>query len=239
MTATSAAPATATFIGSSARRIDSTAAMRTSTRRRTAASSSMLRQGCSTYSRPPAAGSSRLMLMTAVSTSQRPLASTRTLPAGPRAARTASTRARSSDSDSGWSATLTFAVRQPEAATIWWAPFRPDRRDGGVDGDAVADGFGPADGGLFDGCGQPGRGFAVVVFGERAELGPAEGSVDEHAFADGDAAEAGVHGDRVDVGGGEVDGGGHHRRRCPRFGAGPDLSLRRTQLVVVEGADGL
>ena len=46
------------------------------------------------------------------------MASTRSLPPGPSASRTASTRSRSAGP--GWpgSATFTFAVRQPEAATI-------------------------------------------------------------------------------------------------------------------------
>ena len=52
-------------------------------------------------------------MRTAVSTSQPPLASTRTWPLGPSASRTASTRARSSASVWPGSATLTLAVRQP------------------------------------------------------------------------------------------------------------------------------
>ena len=59
--------------------------------------------------------SSRIM-RTAVSTSQPPLASTRTWPSGPSASRTASTRARSSASVWPGSATLTLAVRQPAEA---------------------------------------------------------------------------------------------------------------------------
>ncbi len=62
---------------------------------------------------------------TAVSTSQTALASTRTAPPGPRASRTASTRARSSGRESGWSATFTLAVRHPESATIPWARSGP------------------------------------------------------------------------------------------------------------------
>jgi len=122
-TTMSAAPAARTAIGSSARRIDSSAASGTSTRRRSSASSARVAQGCSAYSRPnrPRARSIRA----ACSTFQPPFASTRTRPAGPIASRTASTLARSSES--GWprSATLTFAVRQPEPATIWCARSGP------------------------------------------------------------------------------------------------------------------
>ena len=58
------------------------------------------------------------MRATAVSTSQAALASTRIAPPGPSASRTASTRARSSAAVCPGSATFTFAVRQPDAATI-------------------------------------------------------------------------------------------------------------------------
>jgi len=50
---------------------------------------------------------------------------TRTRPAGPSAARTASTRARSSAPAWPRSATLTLAVRQPERLTIWAASSGP------------------------------------------------------------------------------------------------------------------
>ena len=50
-----------------------------------------------------------------------PLASTRTRPAGPSASRTASTRATSCATVCPGSATLTFAVRQPDRATCSWA----------------------------------------------------------------------------------------------------------------------
>ncbi len=113
-TAMSAACSRATRRGSSARRIDSSAATGTATFRRTAASSSTVRHGCSTYSSPTR--SSSATIRTAVSTSQPPFASTRTRPAGPSASRTASTRARSSASVWPGSATLTLAVRQPADA---------------------------------------------------------------------------------------------------------------------------
>ena len=115
----SAAPAARTFRGSSARRMDSSAASGTSVRRRSPASSARVAQGCSAYSRPnrPSARSWRA----ASSTVQPPLASTRIRPAGPSASRTASTRSRSAAA--GWpgSATLTLAVRQPDPATMAWA----------------------------------------------------------------------------------------------------------------------
>ncbi len=58
------------------------------------------------------------MASTAVSTSQAVFASTLTLPPGPSASRTAATRSRSADSGVPGSATFTFAVEHPEAATI-------------------------------------------------------------------------------------------------------------------------
>jgi hypothetical protein len=58
-TTTSAASSPAIRSGSSAVRTDSSAASGTSTRRRTSRSSSRVRHGCSTYSSPPAAASSR------------------------------------------------------------------------------------------------------------------------------------------------------------------------------------
>ena len=61
------------------------------------------------------------MARTASSTSQAPLASTRTSPSGPSASRTASRRATSSARTWPRSATLTFAVRHPPATTIAWA----------------------------------------------------------------------------------------------------------------------
>ena len=95
--------------------------MRTDTRRRTAARSSIVGHGCSAYSSPPAALSSSVIARTAVSTSHAMFASTRIAPAGPSASRTASTRAQSSDSDDRVSATFTFAVRQPDALTSSYA----------------------------------------------------------------------------------------------------------------------
>jgi hypothetical protein len=59
-----------------------------------------------------------LIIRAASSTDQAPLTSIRSRPDGPSAARTASTRSRSSVSVWPRSATLTFAVRQPETSTI-------------------------------------------------------------------------------------------------------------------------
>ena len=117
ITAMSAAPASATRAGSSARRMDSSAAMGVPTCRRTCASSSSDRQGCSTYSRPPAAASRTSIAATAWAGVHAPLASTLIRPVGPRAARTAATRSASAASVTRGSATLTFAVRQPDAST--------------------------------------------------------------------------------------------------------------------------
>ena len=84
--------------------------------RRSSAISSSVAHGCSAYSRPKRSSSASMRV--AWATSQRPFASIRTLPSGPRASRTASTRAMSSASDWPRSATLTLAVRQPDDAAI-------------------------------------------------------------------------------------------------------------------------
>ena len=81
--------------------------------------------GCSTYSRPPAARSSTPIAATASSTDQAPLASIRIRPSGPSASRTASSRAWSSASVCPGSATFTLAVRQPPRATIACAASGP------------------------------------------------------------------------------------------------------------------
>jgi len=98
-TMTSAACSRTTRIGSSAFRIDSSAATRTSiplraNATRNAASSSTLAHGCSAYSNPYAA--SRLSASVASPTLQPPLASTRIRACGPITARTSATRSTSS-----------------------------------------------------------------------------------------------------------------------------------------------
>ena len=112
----SAAPAARTRSGSSARRIDSSAATGISICRRSSAISSRVAQGCSAYSSPNRA--SRRSTRAACPGSQAPLASTRILPSGPSASRTASTRSMSSASVWSRSATLTLAVWHPDRATI-------------------------------------------------------------------------------------------------------------------------
>jgi hypothetical protein len=72
-------------------------------------------QGCSAYSRPKAPSSRSARR--ARPTSQAPFASTRIAPPLPSASRTASTRATSSARDWPRSATLTLAVRHPDAVT--------------------------------------------------------------------------------------------------------------------------
>ena len=128
MMTTSAACLRATSIGSWARRIDSSAAMGTSTRRRTAASSSTVRQGCSTYSMgtDPAALAIAGIAAHASSTSHAPLASTRIFAWDPtvarRASATAEILAQSRPTLTPGSATLIFAVAHPpEAMTRSWA----------------------------------------------------------------------------------------------------------------------
>ena len=120
ITATSAASRRATLSGSSARRIDSSAARGTSCLRRSHARSSTAMQGCSTYSKPPTAWAARFrrtIHVRAVSLSQAPLASTRTFAGEPcnstKASATASTRWQSRSRSERASATLTFAVAQP------------------------------------------------------------------------------------------------------------------------------
>ena len=93
----SAASASATASGSSARRTLSSAAIGMPmylVRMLISRSSSTLAQGCSTYSRSN--GASAWMACSASSTFQPPLASTRMRPSGPSASRTARTRATSS-----------------------------------------------------------------------------------------------------------------------------------------------
>src|SRR3954447_21897620 len=87
--------------------------MGTPTLRRTRARSWTSAVGCSTYSSPPAALSSKGIRVTASSTDQAPLASTRMRPSPPRASRTASSLACSSARLCPGSATFTLAVRQP------------------------------------------------------------------------------------------------------------------------------
>ena len=100
--------------GSSEKRTSSSAARGTSTSRRRRAMSAALPTGCSTYSR---SNSARQRICRAASSRSHPaLTSRRILPAGPRASRTASTRAASSPSP-----TFTFAVVQPDPVTIAWA----------------------------------------------------------------------------------------------------------------------
>ena len=116
ITMTSAAPSRTTRIGSAARRIDSSAATRTSMplrakATRNAASSSTLAHGCSAYSSPYA--DSRLSASVASATVQPPLASTRIRAPGPITSRTAATRSISSLSTWPRSATLTLAVEHP------------------------------------------------------------------------------------------------------------------------------
>jgi len=109
-TTMSAADRLFTLSGPPGSRMDSSAAMGTSTRRRRRAMSSTEATGCSAYSSPcrPSARSFRV----AWSTLQAPLTSTRMRPPGPSASRTASTRVSSPGSP-----TLTFAVEHPDAAT--------------------------------------------------------------------------------------------------------------------------
>ena len=115
-TTMSAASRSRTRSGSSALRMDSSAAMGTSMPLRANAirrsrSSSTVAHGCSAYSRSWAAR--RPSARSASSTDHAPLASTRTLAVGPIASRTAATRARSCSSDWPASATLTLAVVHP------------------------------------------------------------------------------------------------------------------------------
>ena len=127
MTATSAASRRATLRGSSARRIDSSAAMGTSCFRRSHARSSTAMQGCSTYSSPPTAPAARFkraIHVRALSRSHAPLASTRTRADDPcrsaSASATASTRLQSRSRSERTSATFTFALIHWGASSILW-----------------------------------------------------------------------------------------------------------------------
>ena len=73
---------------------------------------------------------------------------------------------------------------------------RPDRGHGHVDRHLVTDRRGPAVPGGLQRAGQPAGAFARPVLGERGELRPPGGALDQRALADRDAAEAGAHRDR-------------------------------------------
>ena len=170
----SAASATATRSGSSARRIDSSAAIRTSTRRRTAASSVQRRARLLDVLQPAGRAVQRPDRRHGLV--DRP--TRRSRPRGPpRRARARrgrrATRSRSAGSDPGASATLTFAVAQPDATTIACARSGIDRGDDAVHRHPVAHRRRPA---LVRGLQrrrEPGRRLRVVVLRERAELAPA------------------------------------------------------------------
>ena len=228
-TATSAAPARATASGSSARRIDSSAATGTCDRRRTSASSATVAHGCSAYCRPRATSSSTPSASTAASTLQRPFASTRTCPPGPSASRTAATRSASAARDSSVSATLTFAVRQPERSTSSWARSGPTAGTMALTGTQVPHACRPAEPRRLQ-CGrEPDGGHRVVVLLERAEVSPPARPLDEDALAHRDTPETFGHGYRVDVHGGrrylrnlrEVRGEGRRRFGMCRTGHAP------------------
>ena len=156
----SAAPAARTRSGSSARRIDSSAAIGISICRRSSAISSRVAQGCSAYSSPNRA--SRRSIRAACPGSQPPFASTLILPSGPSAARTASTRSMSSASAWPRSATLTLAVRQPDRATI------PAARAGPTAGTVTFTGIRS-----LTGAGQPSVADSMALASHRAlSLGP-------------------------------------------------------------------
>ena len=150
----------------------SSAAIRTSIRRRSAASSA--RVGARLLGVLEAdAGPARAMRATAVSTSQAPLASTRIAPSGPSASRTASTRARSSAGVCPGSATLTFAVRHPDAVTIACARSGPTAGTVDVDRHRVAHRVRPAGRAASSRGGPPAAALGDVVVPERRELAPA------------------------------------------------------------------
>ena len=192
-TATSAASRSRTRYGSAARRIDSSAAMGTVTRRRRAARSSTEAQGCSAYSSPPAARSRSGTACAAVATSHAPLASTRIAPVGPRASRTASTPG------------LVVGQRLAGLGDLDLGGAAAGGRDqpvggggvhgghGGVDRHPVAQRRGPVAGGGLAGREQPRRRGLVVVLREGAELAPAGRAAQQHRLAVGDAAEPLAH----------------------------------------------
>ena len=116
ITTMSAAPAARTRSGSSARRIDSSAASGTPAWRRSSASSASVAQGCSAYSRPNGASSRSIR----AAVSHVPAAVGVDPHPGRGAERVADGLDPGDVAGSGWpgSATLTLAVPQPEAAAI-------------------------------------------------------------------------------------------------------------------------
>ena len=142
--------------------------------------------------------SSSRMRATAVSTSQAALASTRIAPAGPRASRTASTRARSSAGRLPGLGDLHLRGPAARRRTIAWARAASTAGTVTLTGTDVAHRRRPAlDGGLIGG-GPPAAALRDVVVPERGELAPAGRAADQDAVADVDAAEAGAQRHAVD-----------------------------------------
>ena len=154
----SAAPAARTRSGSSALRIDSSAATGMSTSRRSAASSSRVAHGCSAYSSEylPSARSMRA----ASSTDQPPFASTRIRPPGPAASsasRTAATRSTSSASRLPALGHLDLGGPAAGRGDDLVGALRPDGGHGHVDRHRVPQRRGPRHRRRLDRAGQPAR----------------------------------------------------------------------------------
>ena len=216
-TMTSAASRSRTRSGSSALRMDSSAAIGTSMPLRAKAirrsrSSSTVAHGCSAYSRSwrgeacPAPAS-------ASSTDHAPLASTRTRADGPMTSRTAATRARSSVERLAALGHLDLGRRAPgeprQHLRDLLGAHRGHRR---VDGHRATHGIGPADPRRLDGRGQPPRRLGRRVLEERPELAPAARTLEQRDLARGHAAERHPHRDGDDAQRGEqvTDGGQRH-----------------------------
>ena len=122
-----------------------------------------------------------------------PLASTRIRPSGPSASRTASSRAWSSARVWPGSATLTLAVRQPPRSTIACACSGPTAGTVTLTGTASRSGAGQSPAAASSA--QRSQGSATSASYSRNGLhSPQPGrAADQHALADGDAAEPGAH----------------------------------------------
>ena len=94
------------------------------------------------------------------------------------------------------SATLTLAVRQPEAATMRCACSGPTAGTVTLTGTWSRRRRGPAVPGRLQRAGQPAGALPRPVLGERGELAPSGRALDQRALADRDAAELGAHRDR-------------------------------------------
>ncbi len=157
--------------------------------------------GCSAYSSPTA--DSRVRAATAAGTSQPPLASTRMAASGS-ASRTASTRAASSARVCPGSATLILtASTRPKRARMSGTRSAATAGTVALTGMLVRSGAGKPSQPASMAASEPAGGLHVAVFGEGAELGPAQRAIQQQGLALEDAAELHPHGQAHHMGAGE------------------------------------